>query len=209
MRMTKLSVVRKSFGSYIIEPVVKLVARTTVTPNTISWIGFILAVGAAALITSGHLIVAGLGVLVAGYFDLLDGALARRTNRATAFGGVLDSTLDRLSEAALLLGVLGLFLLSGEKYTAFLSQGWSIVLVFIALLGSLLVSYIRARAETAGVDCQVGWCTRGERVVMLVLGLLVNQLVVALMIIAAFSFIAVAQRLIYVGQGTRVIKTKG
>lgn len=199
----KLSAVRKSFGNHIIEPVVKLVAQTRISPNAISWTGFILAVAAASLIISGRLILGGVGVLVAGYFDLLDGALARRTNRATAFGGVLDSTLDRLSEAVLLAGVLGLFLLSGEKYTAFLSQGWAIVLVFIALVGSLLVSYIRARAESAGVDCQVGWCTRGERVAILVLGLLVNQLVIALLIIAAFSFFTVAQRLFHVVQGTK------
>lgn len=199
----KLSLVRKSIGGYLVEPVVKVVAKTSISPNAISWFGLVLNTGAAILITAGQPVIAGVVVLVAGYFDLLDGALARRTNRATAFGGVLDSTLDRLSEAVVLLGVLGLFLLNREPAATFLSREWSIVLVFVALLGSLLVSYIRARAETAGVECQVGLCTRGERVVVLVLGLLLNQVVIALLIIAVFSLITVAQRLVYVARRTK------
>lgn len=201
--MLKLSVVRKSIGGYLVEPAVKVVAGTSISPNAVSWFGFALAIGAAILIATGQLVAAGVVVLVAGYLDLLDGALARQTNRATAFGSILDSTLDRLSEAALLFGMLGLFLLSGEPAATFLSQQWSIVLIFVALLGSLLVSYVRARAETAGVECQVGLCTRGERVVVVALGLLLNQVVIALMIVTVFSFITVAQRLLYVARGTK------
>jgi len=163
-------------------------------------------VGAAALIATGHLLAAGLMVLFAGFFDILDGALARRTNRTTSFGGILDSTLDRLSEAALLLGILVLFLLAEEQSALFalLAKEWAILLVGLALLGSFLVSYIRARAEATGLECQVGLFTRAERIVVLALGLLVNQAVIALAIIVVFSFTTTVQRLVYVWQRTKI-----
>jgi len=136
-------------------------------------------------------------VLVAGFFDILDGALARRTKKATPFGGVLDSTLDRLSEAAVLLGIL----------VAFGGSPLLVLLVFLALLGSLLVSYVRARAEGVGLECGVGLFTRAERVVVLALGLLLSgiayALVIALAIVAVFSFFTFGQRLVYVWRQTK------
>jgi CDP-diacylglycerol--glycerol-3-phosphate 3-phosphatidyltransferase len=144
-------------------------------------------------------------VLVAGSFDILDGALARWTNRITRFGGILDSTLDRLSDAVLLFGVLGLFLLAQEQSAlfTFIPKEWSIVLVFIALASSQFVSYIRARAEAAGLECQVGLFTRAERVVVLVLGLLTSQVSIALAIIAALSLVTFIQRSVHLWQQTR------
>ena len=203
--MIKLPRFRKTMGYRITEPVVQLLATMPISPNTLTWLGFLLTVGAAALVATGHLLAAGLLVLFAGFFDMLDGALARRTNRTTRFGGVLDSTLDRLSEAALLLGILVLFLLAGEESTLFtlLAQKWSILLVGVALLVSPLVSYIRVRAEAMSLECQVGLFTRTERVIVLVLGLLINQIVIALAIIVAFSFVTVVQRLICVWQQTK------
>jgi CDP-diacylglycerol--glycerol-3-phosphate 3-phosphatidyltransferase len=166
----------------------------------------LLAVGAAALIITGHLFAAGFVVLFAGFFDMLDGALARHTNQTTRFGAVLDSILDRLSEAVLLLGILVLFLLVEELSVLFtlLAKEWSILLVCLALSGSLLVSYIRARAEALGLECQVGLFTRTERVIVLALGLWLNQVVIALAIIVVFSFFTIGQRLIYVWQQTRI-----
>lgn len=204
--MAKLAGFRKALASYLTEPAVRLLVRTPVTPNIITWLGFLLAIGAAALITVGHLVAAGLVVLVAGFLDIVDGALARRAKRTTRFGAVLDSTLDRLSEGVLLLGILGLFLLTDKQPVlfTFLAREWSVLIIFVALLGSVLVSYIRARAETLGVDCQVGLFTRGERVVVLVLGLWLNQLIIALAIIAVLSFITAGQRLLYVWQQTKV-----
>ncbi len=197
--MPRLSEVRKTAAYYLTQPVVRLFAKTPITPNTISWFGFLLAAGAAVLITTGHLFAAGFVVLVAGFFDILDGALARHTNQTTRFGAVLDSTLDRLSEAVLLLGILVLY--AREQSVA------EILLVGVALLGSLLVSYIRARAETLGLECQVGLFTRAERVIVLALGLLLNQidnaLVIALAIIVVFSFFTIGQRLFYVWQQTK------
>jgi CDP-diacylglycerol--glycerol-3-phosphate 3-phosphatidyltransferase len=169
------------------------------TPNAISWIGFILALGAAALIITKHPFAGGFVVLIAGFFDILDGALARRLKKATPFGAVLDSTLDRLSEAVVLLAILVLY----AQEAAFTP----IVLVGLALIGSLLVSYVRARAEGAGLECEVGLFTRAERVVVLALGLLLsgiaNALVIALAIIVVFSFFTLVQRLIYVWQQTK------
>ncbi len=196
----KLSEVRKTAAYYLTQPVAQLLANTSITPNVITWLGSFIAFVAAALITTGQLVAAGLVVLLAGFFDILDGALARRTNRVTRFGAVLDSTLDRLAEAALLLGIL--FLYARER-----SVG-EILLVGITLLGSLLVSYVRARAEGLGLECQVGLFTRAERVGVLALGLLLSRvghaLVIALMVIAIFSFITVAQRLFYLWQRTKV-----
>ncbi len=197
--MAKLSEVRKTLAYRFTKPVVRLLARTPITPSAITWFGFLLTAGAAALIITEHLLVAGLVVLIAGSFDILDGALARHTNQATRFGAVLDSTLDRLSEAVLLIGILVLY--AREQSIT------GILLVGVALPSSLLVSYIRARAEALGLECQVGLFTRAERVIVLVLGLLLNQidnaLIIALAIIVVFSFITVGQRLLYVWRQTK------
>jgi len=203
--MVKLPEIRKTLARYAAEPLVRLLAATHISPNTLTWLGFLLTLGAAALIAMGHLLAAGIVVLVAGSFDILDGALARWTNRITRFGGILDSTLDRLSDAVLLFGVLGLFLLAQEQSAlfTFLPKEWSIVLVFIALASSQFVSYIRARAEAAGLECQMGLFTRAERVVVLVLGLLTSQVSIALAIIAALSLVTFIQRSVHLWQQTR------
>ena len=205
--MAKLSEVRKVASYYLTQPAVRILARTSITPNAITWFGFLLAVGAAAFIITGYLFAAGLVVLLAGFFDILDGALARHRNQTTRFGAVLDSTLDRLAEAVVLLGILVLFLLT-EEQPILLAKEWSILLVGVVLLGSLLVSYVKARAEALGLECQVGLFTRAERVIVLALGLLLSQiayaLVIALAIIAVFSFITVGQRLLYVWQQTKI-----
>jgi len=195
-----LSKIRYTLAYRFTEPVVRLLSRTAITPSTITWLGFLLAISAAVLIVTGHLFVAGLIVLIAGFFDMIDGALARYTNQTTRFGAILDSTLDRLSEAAVLLGILVLY--AREQLPA------QTLLVGVTLLGSLLVSYIRGRAEALGLECKVGLFTRPERVIVLVLGLLLNQiayaLVIALGIMAIFSFITAGQRLFYVWQQTKV-----
>jgi len=197
--VTKLAEVRKTAAYYLTQPVVHLLAKTSITPNTITWLGFLLSAGAAALIVTGHLLAAGLLVLVAGLFDLLDGALARRTNQVTHFGAVLDSTLDRLAEIVLLLGILILYVREQSAV--------GILLVGIALPSSLVVSYIRARAEALGLDCTVGLFTRGERVIVLALGLLLNQidyaLIIALCIIVLFSLFTAGQRLLHVWHQTK------
>jgi len=178
-------------------PVVHLLARTPVTPNILSWFGFLVTAAAAALIGTGHLLAAGLVVLLAGFFDMLDGALARYTGRVSRFGGALDSVLDRLSEAVLLLGIL-----VGHLYSE--SQSVTLILlVFLVLLVSPLVSYLRARAEALGIECQLGIFTRPERVIVLALGLLLDQIAVALIIIAVLSLVTAGQRLFHIWRQTR------
>jgi len=189
--MSNLVKTRKVISEYITQPPVKLLARTPVTPNTLTWLGFLITAGAAALIITEHLFAAGFVVLVAGVFDMLDGALARLTNRATPFGGILDSTLDRVSEAILLLGLLAVFTRDQKVAES--------LLIGIVLFGSLMVSYLRSRIEAMGIECKIGLFTRPERVIILALGLLLSRfeyaLVIALIIIAVFSFFTAGQRL--------------
>lgn len=195
----KSSGARRTAASYFTRPVVRVLARTPITPNALTWLGFLIAVGAAVLIVTGHLFIAGFVVLCGGLFDTLDGALARSTNRTTRFGAVLDSTLDRLGEAAVLLGLLILY--AGEQSTS------EIIIVSLALIGSPLVSYVRSRAEGLGLECEVGLFTRTERVIVLALGLLLSSidyvLIITLAIIAVLSFITVGQRLFHVWRQTR------
>ena len=199
--MAKLSEGRKLVAYYITQPAAELLARTSITPNILTWFGFLITIGAAVLIVTGHLFAAGLVVLLAGFFDILDGALARRTNQTTRFGALLDSTLDRLSDALLLLGILVLNLLRDQLSV-------EVLLVCLALIGSPLVSYVKARAEALGLECQVGLFTRAERVTVLALGLLLSQidyaLITALAIIVLFSFITAGQRVLYVWQQTKI-----
>jgi CDP-diacylglycerol--glycerol-3-phosphate 3-phosphatidyltransferase len=162
-------------------------------PNTVTWIGFGITVIAGALVVTEHLLAAGIVVLVAGLFDMLDGALARITGKVTRFGAILDSTLDRISEAVLLLSLLAIFA-EGQQVT-------ECILVGVALLGSFMVSYIRARMEGLGIECKAGLFTRPERVIVLALGLLLSQfnyaLLIALAVITFFSWLTVVERMAY------------
>jgi CDP-diacylglycerol--glycerol-3-phosphate 3-phosphatidyltransferase len=197
--MSKLEKTRRTFSSSIASPLVRCLARTPLTPDVLTWLGFLVSVGAAVLVVTDHFLAAGIVVLVAGTFDMLDGALARLTNRVSRFGSILDSTLDRLSEAAVLLALLAVY--AREQNVA------GSLLVGVTLLLSLMVSYIRARIEGMGIECQAGFFTRPERVVVIALGLLLNQfdhaLLAALAIIACFSFITVAERLIFAWRRTK------
>ena len=194
--MAKLDEFRKTAADYLTRPAVRLLSKTSITPNAITWFGFLLSIGAAILIGTEYLFAAGFVVLVAGLFDLLDGALARHTNQTTHFGAVLDSTLDRIAETIILLGILILYI--REQSTL------GILLVGIALPSSQMVSYIRARAEAAGLECRVGLFTRGERVIVLALGLLLSRidyaLIIALSVIVLFSLFTAGQRLLHVWQ---------
>jgi CDP-diacylglycerol--glycerol-3-phosphate 3-phosphatidyltransferase len=137
--------------------------------------------------------------LFAGAFDLLDGPLARAKGQSTRFGAMLDSSLDRLSEAAVFLGIL--------IYYVNQNNTWETSLPYITFVGSVMVSYLRARAEGLGLKCEVGIFTRAERVIVLAIGLMIGQwideaLVIALCVLAALAFVTVVQRLIYVRQLT-------
>jgi len=202
----RFSAIRKTTANYLTQPIIRLLAKTRMTPNDLTWLGFGLTIGATALILSGHLFAAGFVVLAAGFFDMLDGALARGTNQVTRFGSVLDSTLDRVAEAMLFLGILAFYALNTNPHSTMI-----ILLASIAMIASFLVSYVRARTEGVGLECKVGLLTRAERVAVLVLGLLLSQidyvLIITLVIIAILSLITTSQRLVYVRQQTKKTKT--
>jgi CDP-diacylglycerol--glycerol-3-phosphate 3-phosphatidyltransferase len=170
---------------------VSVLARTSVTPNTLTVASLIVTIGAAVLVGTERFIAGALVLAFSSFFDMLDGGLARATGRATKFGAALDSTLDRVAEAAILVGLLVVF----ARQEALPE----VVLTGVAMVGSFLVSYVRARAEGLGVECQVGVLTRPERIILLVLGLLLARfeyvLVAALALIALFSIITIGQRL--------------
>lgn len=194
--MPNLEEIRKNLGSRIANPIVGILGRTGMSPDVISSIGLAIDIGAAYLVATGHFFLGGVLVLIAGLFDLLDGALARSTKQTTKFGAILDSTFDRISEAAIFCGLL----------ISFMSRRAStleIVLIFVALIGSFLVSYTRARAEGLGLECKVGLFTRAERVIVLAIGLLINQIFIALWVLVVFVYITVAQRLFYLWRQAR------
>ncbi len=188
--MSKMAQVRKRVEKVCTDPVVNLLEKTGITPNTLTWIGFFIALVTAVFAALGNLPVAGLLLLFGGYFDMLDGSLARRTGKVSVFGEVLDSTLDRLSEGAVLIGILYWFTVVGSV--------WGIMLVGVTMLSSLVVSYIRAKAEIIKVECLKGLFTRPERVIALAVGFFINRLEIAIGIIAFFSMITVGQRLYHV-----------
>ena len=186
----------------ILDPIVRVLIALRITPNVITVVGFLGAVAAAALIATGELLIGGIVVLLAGALDLLDGALARATGRAGPVGALLDSTLDRASEAAVLFGVLLYQLDRGNNEEA--------ALVFVALAGSFLVSYVRTRAGELGSEVAEGLATRPERVLVLGVGLLTGWVRVALWILAIATALTAIQRLVLaIGALRRAQSTEG
>jgi CDP-diacylglycerol--glycerol-3-phosphate 3-phosphatidyltransferase len=186
--------IRGNLASRITNPIVRILSKSGIKPNILTFAGLALNVAAAYLIAVGHFCLGGILVLVSGLFDLLDGALARFNNQTTQFGAILDSTIDRFSEAAILCGLLIWYIPQGAAL--------EIVLIFAVLIGSFLVSYIRARAEGLGLECKVGLFTRAERVIVLAVGLLLNQIFIALCVLAVFVYVTVVQRLVHLKKQT-------
>ena len=188
---------RHRLGARVSAPLVALLVRSRVSPNALTWCGLALGIGTAALIGLGYFIAGGLMVLFSGAFDMLDGALARATNRTTVYGGVLDSVIDRFSEAALMLGVLVFYINTPAAAPAFaiISKDWSLIMTAAAIASAAWPSYIRARAEAAGIDASAGFFTRPERVVLLAIGLFTGQPALALAVLTTLSIVTTGQRL--------------
>ena len=172
------------------EPVGLALARTGITPNALTIIGCLLNFGVAAVIASGSLALGGFLILFAGAFDMLDGALARAAGKTSTFGAFLDSTLDRYSEAAIFLGVFVEAALRGDLQVQ--------VLTYAAAIGSLMVSYARARAEGLGLRSSVGLFQRPERILLLGVGLIFGLEVYALWILAILTNVTALQRILHV-----------
>ncbi len=168
-------------------PFAALLHRLGAGADQISVIGFVLNVAAAALVATGNLVAAGALYLFGGLLDLLDGMLARASGKPTRFGAFLDSTLDRASEGVVFAAIGYRFAAEGAAVDA--------GIVVLALLGSFLVSYVRARAEGLGARCRVGIATRAERVVLVALGLLSGLLPEAIRLVALLAAITVVQRI--------------
>lgn len=191
----RLAQIRETAARWIAEPLMPILSKSRLKPNFLTLFGLAINMAAATVIAMGHLFFGGFLILFSGLFDLLDGALARFTNQTSRFGAVLDSTVDRISEAVLFLGLLVLYV--GRESTL------EIWLIFLTLVGSFLISYIRARAEGLGLECRIGLFTRAERVIVLALGLLLNQVSIALMALVVLTFGTAGQRLVYIWRQTK------
>jgi len=190
-----ISELLRKWSRGVVGPVAKVIGRTGISPNGLTLLGLAFNLVVAGVLATGRFQVGGVLVLLAGAFDTLDGAVARSTGRVTRFGGFLDSTLDRVSEVALYFGLLYFYTQRGAAP--------EILLVYLTIAGSLLVSYTRARAEGVGLECKVGVFTRLERVLVLALGLLLLQMTTALVILAVGTALTVVQRVLHVARQSR------
>jgi CDP-diacylglycerol--glycerol-3-phosphate 3-phosphatidyltransferase len=147
----------------IIGPLTERLAAARVHPNLLTTLGFAVTVSSGIAFHGHHVRVAGFLILLGGFFDILDGRIARLTSLGSKFGAFYDSTLDRVSEIVVFLGLLSLY----NDYRLELGDVGMIYLIMLAMAGSLMISYTRARAEALGLDCKVGLMPRAERVVLL------------------------------------------
>jgi CDP-diacylglycerol--glycerol-3-phosphate 3-phosphatidyltransferase len=185
------------FFGRIIQAIVSALALSRVHPNVLTFIGLLINIWAAVLFSYGRFLYAGLVVIGAGLFDMVDGRVARETNRVTRFGGFFDSVLDRYSDLALLVGLL--------VYYASINRFFYVVLTAIVMTGTVLISYTRARAENTIPKCKIGFLERPERVVLIIIGALANRMAPVLWVIAVLSNITVISRIIYTWEETKRI----
>ena len=179
----------------IINRIVRWLALSRIHPNVLTFLGLVINTVAAFLFAAGRFRAAGLVVIGAGLFDMVDGRVARETNRVTRFGGFFDSVLDRYSDLALFMGLL--------VYYASINRFFYIVLTAIVMTGSVMVSYSRARAECTIPKCKVGFLERPERVVLIIIGALFDRMAPVLWVIAVLSNLTVVHRMIYTWQEAR------
>jgi CDP-diacylglycerol--glycerol-3-phosphate 3-phosphatidyltransferase len=186
--MTVTGGIGKFFGA-IINAIVRWLALSKIHPNVLTFIGLLINIGAAVLFAQGRFFAAGLVVLGAAVFDMVDGRVARATDQVTRFGGFFDSVLDRYSDLALLMGLL--------VYYAGINRYLYIVLTAIVMTGSVMISYTRARSENAIPKCKVGFLERPERIVLIIIGALFDKMAPVLWVIAVLSNWTVIQRMYY------------
>ena len=189
-----------------VDPIINLMVERRVHPNTLSTIGFLITCSSGFFFHSHHVRTAGILILLGGIFDLFDGTVARRTGLASPFGAFYDSTLDRLSEIAVYLGLLSLY----NDYRLELGDVGTIYAIMLAMSGSVMISYTRARAEALGIDCTVGLMQRAERVILIGLAALMfgedgNGIVlkVVIYVLAVLTNLTVVQRIWWVWRNTR------
>ncbi|MBW1897232.1 MAG: CDP-alcohol phosphatidyltransferase family protein [Deltaproteobacteria bacterium] len=180
----------RTWADGILDPLSRLLTKLGVQPNLLSVIGFFTASAAGAVIAAGHISYGGWLFLFSGPFDALDGSLARTAGLESRFGAFLDSFIDRYSEAVVLFGIL--------CWATFNDRRIIVLVTFLTMVGSLMVSYARARAEGLGISCKVGLFTRLERFIVLTLALLTKQLLVGLIILALLTNFTALQRMFHI-----------
>ena len=169
----------------------RVVAGSGLSPNALTLLGLLLNVLVATVIALGHPAAGGVLLLVASAFDMLDGAVARATDSVTRFGGFFDATLDRYSEIVVFLGLLVYLLGTPDERIGS-------ILVFVSAVGSLMISYARARAESFGFTASVGVLPRPERVILLAVCLLIGRPLWALWVLAILTHVTAAMRIVHV-----------
>ncbi len=189
--MTATGGIGKFFGA-IIHQIVRWLALSRIHPNVLTFLGLVINIWAAWLFSQGSFRWAGVVVIGAGLFDMVDGRVARATSQVTRFGGFFDSVIDRYSDLALFMGLL--------VYYASINRFFYIVLTAVVMTGSVMVSYTRARAENAIPKCKVGFLERPERVVLIIIGALFLRMAAVLWVIAVLSNLTVIHRMIYTWQ---------
>ena len=177
------------------EPVARALLGVRVRPNQLSLLGLICSVSAALALAADRQRLGGLLLALAGALDILDGALARVSAQVSPFGAFLDSVLDRYSDLLVLSGIIFLF--------ARLGRVGDVVAGLLAVVGTVMVSYTRARAESVGVECRVGLMERGERLLTLIVGALLDLLVPAVWIVAVGANVTAIHRIVHTWRATR------
>lgn len=188
--------------------IVNRMALARISPNVLTFMGLVINVIAAILFgyanpdNQAHLFwYAGWVVFLAGFFDMVDGRVARARNQVTRFGAFFDSVLDRYSDAALFFGLL--------VYYARINRFFYVVLAALVMISCVMVSYTRARAESLIGTCKVGFMERPERLVLIIIGALFNRMAPVLWLIAVLSTITVIHRMYYTWQQTEAIEPTG
>jgi CDP-diacylglycerol--glycerol-3-phosphate 3-phosphatidyltransferase len=190
---------------WLLDTIVRWLALTRINPNVLTFMGLVVNTIAAVLFGSANadtqgrmFFFAGLVIFGSGFFDLVDGAVARASNRVTRFGAFFDSVVDRYSDASQFLGLL-VFYARGDRF-------FYVVLAAIVMISTIMVSYTRARAESLIGTCRVGFMERPERLVLVILGALLNRMAPVLWVIAVLSTITVIHRIYYTWQRTNQIE---
>jgi CDP-diacylglycerol--glycerol-3-phosphate 3-phosphatidyltransferase len=177
-------------GKRVVDSIVNLLARLRVHPNILTIVGMLINIVAMVLFAKGIFTWAALVIVFAGIFDIVDGEVARRTKRVTKFGAFFDSVIDRYSDLLLLLGLI--------IWYAKINRIFYVGLTGLVLIGSVLTSYTRARAESLIPACKVGFLERPERIVLLIIGALWDRMAPVLWVMAILSNWTVSQRIWYV-----------
>ena len=172
--------------------IVRGLALSKIHPNVLTFLGLLINVGAAWLLAVGQFRWAGAVIIGAGLFDMVDGRVARETNRVTRFGGFFDSVLDRYSDLGLLIGLL--------VWYGSIGRFSYVVLTAVAMIACVMVSYVRARAENSIPMCKVGFMERPERVVLVIIGALFDRMAPVLWVIAILGNLTVIHRMVFTWQ---------